>query len=67
MPEIAGEGAIYVNPYDVNSICDAMVELYSNPSLRESLIKKGQEQAKKYSWDKTAELVWNAIEKVCKK
>jgi glycosyltransferase involved in cell wall biosynthesis len=67
MPEIAGEGAIYVNPYDVNSICDAMIELYSNPSLRESLIKKGQEQAKKYSWDKTAELVWNAIEKVLKK
>lgn len=67
MPEIAGEGAIYVNPYDVNSICDAMIELYSNPSLRESLIKKGQEQAKKYSWDKTAELVWNAIEQVMKK
>lgn len=67
MPEIAGEGAIYVNPYDVNSICDAMIELYSNPSLRESLIKKGQEQAKKYSWDKTAELVWKAIEQVAKK
>lgn len=67
MPEIAGECAIYVNPYDVNSICDAMIELYSNPSLRESLIKKGQEQAKKYSWDKTAELVWNAIEQVMKK
>ncbi len=67
MPEIAGEGAIYVNPYDVNSICDAMIELYSNPSLRESLIKKGQEQAKKYSWDKTAELVWKVIEKVLKK
>lgn len=67
MPEIAGEGAIYVNPYDVNSICDAMIEIYKNPSLREDLIKKGQEQAKKYSWDKTAELVWNAIEQVMKK
>lgn len=67
MPEIAGEGALYANPYDVNSICEAMIRLYSNPLLREELIRKGQAQAKKYSWDKTAELVWNAIEKVLKK
>ena len=67
MPEISGEGALYADPYDVNSICDAMIELYSNPSLRENLIRKGQEQVKKYSWDKTAELVWNAIEQVMKK
>ena len=67
MPEIAGEGALYANPYDVNSICEAMIRLYSNPLLREELIRKGQEQAKKYSWDKTAELVWNVIEKVLKK
>lgn len=67
MPEIAGEGALYADPYDVNSICEAMIRLYSNPSLREELIKKGQEQAKKYSWNKTAELVWKAIEKVLKK
>jgi glycosyltransferase involved in cell wall biosynthesis len=44
-----------------------MIEIYKNPSLREDLIKKGQEQAKKYSWDKTAELVWKAIEQVVKK
>lgn len=67
MPEISGEGALYADPYDVNSICEAMIKLYSNPSLREELIRKGQEQAKKYSWDKTAELVWKAIEKVLKK
>ena len=67
MPEVAGQGALYANPYNVESICEAMIEIYKNPSLREDLIKKGQEQAKKYSWDKTAELVWNAIEKVLKK
>ncbi len=67
MPEIAGEGALYANPYDVESICEAMIKLYKQPALREDLIKKGQEQAKKYSWDKTSELVWNAIEKVAKR
>lgn len=67
MPEVAGEGAILVNPYDEKEICEAMIKLYEQPLLRAELIRKGQEQAKKYSWDKTAELVWNAIEKVCKK
>jgi glycosyltransferase involved in cell wall biosynthesis len=67
MPEIAGEGALYANPYDVESICKAMTDLYEQPSLREDLIRKGENQAKKYSWDKTAELVWNAIEQVMKK
>lgn len=67
MPEVAGQGALYANPYNVESICEAMIEIYKNPSLREDLIKKGQEQAKKYSWDKTAELVWKAIEQVAKK
>lgn len=67
MPEVAGEGAIYANPYDVESISNAMIKLYEQPSLREELIKKGEQQAKKYSWDKTSELVWNAIEQVMKK
>lgn len=67
MPEVAGQGALYANPYNVESICEVMIEIYKNPSLREDLIKKGQEQAKKYSWDKTAELVWKAIEQVAKK
>ncbi len=67
MPEVAGEGALYANPYDVESICKAMTDLYEQPSLREDLIRKGENQAKKYSWDKTAELVWNAIEQVMKK
>jgi glycosyltransferase involved in cell wall biosynthesis len=67
MPEVAGEGAILVNPYNEIEICEAMIKLYEQPLLRENLIAKGQEQAKKYSWDKTAELVWNAIEQVMKK
>lgn len=67
MPEVAGEGAILVNPYNEIEICEAMIKLYEQPLLRENLIAKGQEQAKKYSWDKTAELVWKAIEKAAQR
>ncbi len=67
IPEVCGEAVIYANPLSVDSIADAMVKLYSDPGLRERLIEKGREQCRKFSWDKTAELVWECIEEVERK
>jgi len=67
IPEVCGEAAIYANPLSVDSISDAMIKLYSDPGLRERLIEKGKEQCQKFSWDKTAELVWECIEEVARK
>lgn len=64
MPEVAGNAALLVDPFSVNSISEAMCEIASNPALRKSLIEKGKVQRQKFSWDKTAEKFWNAIEKV---
>jgi len=58
MPEICGDAALLVNPLDVKAISQAITQLWSNPSLYDSLINKGNEQAKKYSWDRSAELLW---------
>jgi glycosyltransferase involved in cell wall biosynthesis len=67
MPEIAGEAAIYVNPFDVNDISEGMLKLYCNPALVQTVIEKGKEQKKKFSWDKTAEKLWQLIENETKK
>ena len=58
LPEICGDAALLVNPLDVKGISQAMSQLWTNTSLNESLISKGKEQAKKYSWDRSAELLW---------
>lgn len=63
MPEIAGDAAIYADPFSVESIADAMIKIASDEHLRETLIQKGNERKLLYSWDKTAELLWNCIEK----
>ncbi len=63
LPEIAGEAALFVNPYDERAIAEAMLKLASDPSLKASLIAKGLVQAEKYSWDKTATLLWESIQK----
>lgn len=63
MPEVAGDAAILVDPFSVNSIADAMVYIYKDEDMRSTLIKRGFERKEKFSWDKTAELLWCSIEK----
>ncbi|MES2567435.1 MAG: glycosyltransferase family 1 protein [Bacteroidota bacterium] len=63
MPEIVGDAGLLVNPFEVNSISDGMLELYHNPSLRNQLIEKGKVRKNLFSWDKSADLLWNSITK----
>jgi glycosyltransferase involved in cell wall biosynthesis len=63
MPEIAGEAAYYVNPFDIQNIADGLKEMDRNEHLKKQLIQKGKEQKQKFSWDKTAEKLWKSIEK----
>jgi glycosyltransferase involved in cell wall biosynthesis len=64
MPEIAGDAALIVNPYEVEEIADAMLKMSKEPELVKQLIEKGKERATLFSWDLTAERVWQSIEKV---
>ena len=63
MPEIAQNAALLVNPYDVNSIKNAMLNIEKNKKLRMDLIQKGHNRIKLFDWDLTA----NKICKVLKK
>jgi glycosyltransferase involved in cell wall biosynthesis len=54
LPEILGNAAIYFNPLDINDMANQIKKALSDENLRESLIQKGFEQIKKYSWEKMA-------------
>ncbi|MBO2526399.1 MAG: glycosyltransferase family 1 protein [Bacteroidetes bacterium] len=62
MPEVAGDAALLVDPFDVNSIANAMVKI-QDENLRFQLIKNAWLRKKKYSWDTTAESVWQSLMK----
>lgn len=64
MPEVAGNAALLVDPSDHHAIAQAMMQLYHDDQLRNSLIKKGMEHSATFSWDKTAALLWQAAEDV---
>jgi len=63
MPEIAGDAALLVDPYSIESVCNAMIEISLNERLRNELIEKGLKHSQKYSWTNTANIVWSSIEK----
>jgi len=54
LPEIAGEAAIYFDPYDISSIASCITKVLTSTKLHSDLKSKGLNQVKKYSWDKTA-------------
>ena len=61
LPEIAGKAAMTVDPLDVEAISAAMQNLMADAQLQQSLIQLGREQKTLFSWDKTAELLWQSI------
>jgi glycosyltransferase involved in cell wall biosynthesis len=67
LPEVAGEAAVYCDPFDVADITRAMRALVDDAALRERLIAAGLERAKRYTWDRTAEGLWAAIERILPK
>ena len=56
LPEVAGEAALLVDPYNTEQLVHEMERIIISESLREELKCKGFEQCKKFSWDKTAEM-----------
>ena len=58
LPEVAGDAAILVEPKDVNSIAKNMHKILSNNDLRDKLICKGHIQAKKFTWEASAEKLY---------
>ena len=63
MPEIAGDAALLVDPYNVEEIALAMQEIASSQNLRDDLINKGIGRKDLFTWDRSADLLWKAIEK----
>ncbi len=64
LPEVAGDAAILVNPLQWQEISKAMLKLLSDKPLYEKLSQKGLTQAKKFTWEKTANKTLKLFEKI---
>lgn len=55
LPEVAGDAACYFKTKDTDDLARAIRDMLDDPQLRKDLRQKGFEQAKKFSYEKTAE------------
>ena len=67
MPEVAGDAALLVDPFNPQDIAGAMKKLTFDTALRQSLIAKGNQQSQLFSWENTAKNLWKSIEKTLNK
>jgi len=64
LPEVAGNAAHYVDAYDIQSIAKGIGEIFFSQKLQKEFTDKGLAQAKKFSWQKTAEQTIATYKKV---
>lgn len=64
LPEVAGDAALMVNAYSVESIAEGLVRLAMDSGLRSEMRRKGFSQVKRFTWEKT---VRKALEHIATK
>ncbi len=63
LPEVAGEGAEYFEPTDVESIRDAMLKVWNHEALRQELVIAGRKNESRFSWQQSADKVLEILAK----
>lgn len=66
LPEVAGNGALLFDPASVESIVESILAILFDDAKKNSLIKKGKQRGKMYSWENTALRTLDVFRDVCK-
>jgi len=64
LPEVGGDGAIYADPYSVEDISEKMKAVLTEQTLAESLREKGLLNVRRFSWEKSAEILNQKIKEI---
>ncbi len=67
LPEACGEAAYYFDPYDQKAILKALEAVAFDQDLRSELIKKGEKQCQKFSWEKMTQQMYDIYQKILRK
>lgn len=55
LPEVAGDAALMVTPTNVDELIESIARLLDDTDLRQTLIERGYAQARRFTWDASAE------------
>jgi glycosyltransferase involved in cell wall biosynthesis len=63
LPEVAGDGALLIDPEDTAAITAAMHRITTEPALRHTLVERGFVNVRRFSWRRCAQTALNALER----
>jgi glycosyltransferase involved in cell wall biosynthesis len=64
LPEVGGDASLYFDPQNASDIAEKLDEVISDEKLRAEMVKKGYNQVKKFSWEKTAKETLKVLEEL---
>ena len=64
LPEVCGDAAFYVDPYNTEAIAEGMYKILTDEKLKKELIRKGLERVKLFSWKNAAMQLIKVFEEV---
>ena len=66
LPEVGGDGALYVDPYDVEKISEGIRAVLTDRELAGRLVRQGAQNVKRFSWEGSARRLDEIMEKEVK-
>jgi glycosyltransferase involved in cell wall biosynthesis len=66
MPEVAGDAALLMDPRNVEALAAGMLRLHRDAVLRERLIAAGHKRVQAFSWDGTAQRLWEGVARMAR-
>lgn len=64
LPEVVGNAGLYVKAEDTAGLTLLIEQVLANPKLAKELRQKGFKQAKKFSWQESAQQLFNLLEEL---
>ena len=65
LPEIAGDAALYCDPFNVTDIARALNDVWTDRALQEQLSTAGRKRAERYTWEGAASALWASFTRMC--
>ena len=62
LPEVVGDAAVLVDPYDVEAIAWGLQRVVEDSALRQALSHQGLARAQRFTWEQTAARVWQVLQ-----
>jgi glycosyltransferase involved in cell wall biosynthesis len=63
LPEVLGDSVLYIDPYDENDLIEKLNMMSGSDILRAKLISSGNDNVKRFSWSKSADILISELEK----